>query len=95
LSRMFAGGHDLSGGQWQKIALARAFYRDSPLVILDEPSAALDPRAEFELFSSLRQLLAGRTALFISHRFATVRNADRIYVLEQGRGWRPGRTKSS
>jgi ATP-binding cassette subfamily B protein len=85
LSRMFAGGHDLSGGQWQKIALARAFYRDSPLVILDEPSAALDPRAEFELFSSLRQLLAGRTALFISHRFATVRNADRIYVLEQGR----------
>ena len=85
LSRMFAGGRDISGGQWQRIALARAFYRDAPLVILDEPSASLDPRAEYELFASLREVLAGRSALFISHRFSTVRNADRIYVMEDGR----------
>lgn len=85
LTRMFDGGHDLSGGQWQRIAIARAFYRDAPLVILDEPSAALDPRAEFDLFSSLRTTIAGRSALVISHRFSTVRNADHIYVLESGR----------
>lgn len=84
LSRMFAGGRDLSGGQWQRMALARSFYRDAPLVILDEPSASLDPRAEHELFATLRQALRGRTALFISHRFSTVRGADRIYVLDQG-----------
>lgn len=84
LSRMFSGGRDLSGGQWQRIALARSFYRDAPLVILDEPSAALDPRAEHELFSTLRSTLRGRTALFISHRFSTVRGADRIYVLHRG-----------
>ncbi len=84
LSRIFAGGHDLSGGQWQRVALARSFYRDAPLVILDEPSSALDPRAEYELFSTLRAALEGRTALFISHRFSTVRGADRIYVLHEG-----------
>lgn len=84
LSRLFAGGHDLSGGQWQRVALARSFYRDAPLVILDEPSSALDPRAEHELFSTLRAALEGRTALFISHRFSTVRGADRIYVLHEG-----------
>jgi ATP-binding cassette subfamily B protein len=84
LSRLFAGGQELSGGQWQRVALARAFYRDAPFVILDEPSASLDPRAEYELFRSLRQVLAGRTALFISHRFSTVRGADRIYVLDSG-----------
>lgn len=84
LSRMFAGGRDLSGGQWQRVALARSFYRDAPLVILDEPSSALDPRAEHELFSTLRAALHGRTALFISHRFSTVRGADRIYVLHEG-----------
>lgn len=85
LSRMFAGGQDLSGGQWQRVALARSFYRDAPLVILDEPTASLDPRAEHELFTTLRSALRGRTALFISHRFATVRGADRIYVLHEGR----------
>src|SRR5690625_325287 len=85
LSRMFSGGRDLSGGQWQRVALARAFYRDAPFVILDEPTAALDPKAEHHLFTSLRELLAGRTVLFISHRFSSVRSADRIYVLEQGR----------
>lgn len=84
LSRLFPGGRELSGGQWQRIALARSFYRDAPLVILDEPSASLDPRAEHALFSSLRAALRGRTALFISHRFSTVRGADRIYVLHDG-----------
>lgn len=84
LSRMFKGGVDLSGGQWQRIALARSFYRDAPLVILDEPSSALDPRAEHQLFTTVRAALHGRTALFISHRFSTVRGADRIYVLHEG-----------
>ena len=84
LSRLFAGGTDLSGGQWQRVALARSFFRDAPLVILDEPSAALDPRAEHALFSTLREVLDGRTALFISHRFSTVRGADRIIVLDAG-----------
>jgi ATP-binding cassette, subfamily B, bacterial len=84
LARGYDDGTDLSGGQWQRVALARSFYRDAPLVILDEPSAALDPRAEHELFSTLREALHGRTALFISHRFSTVRGADRIYVLHEG-----------
>jgi ATP-binding cassette, subfamily B, bacterial len=85
LSRRFAGGHELSGGQWQKVAIARAFYRRAPLVIIDEPTASLDARAEYELFSSLHEVLRGRTALIISHRFSTVRAADRIYVLDHGR----------
>jgi ATP-binding cassette subfamily B protein len=84
LSRIFADGRDLSGGQWQRVAIARAFYRDAPLVILDEPTAALDPRAEHDLFASLRDVLHGRTAVFISHRFSSVRVADRIYVLAEG-----------
>jgi ATP-binding cassette subfamily B protein len=78
-------GSDLSVGQWQRVALARAFYRGAPFVILDEPTAALDPRAEQELFDTIRTLLEGRTVLFISHRFSSVRSADRIYVLEEGR----------
>lgn len=85
LSREFPGGTDLSGGQWQRVALARAFYRDAPLVVLDEPTAAMDARAEHDLFASLRTVLAGRSALVVSHRFSTVRSADRIYVLEDGR----------
>lgn len=85
LSRLFSGGRDLSGGQWQRVAIARGYYRDAPLVILDEPSSALDPRAEADLFASLRRTLNGRSAIFISHRFATVRAADRIYVLAGGR----------
>lgn len=84
LSRLFVGGIDLSGGQWQRVALARSFFRDAPLVILDEPSSALDPRAEHDLFATLRDVLSGRTALFISHRFSTVRGADRIIVLDSG-----------
>jgi ATP-binding cassette, subfamily B, bacterial len=85
LSRRFVGGHELSGGQWQKVAIARAFYRSAPMVIIDEPTAALDARAEHELFSSLHEVLRGRSALIISHRFSTVRTADRIYVLDHGR----------
>lgn len=84
LSRMFKGGRELSIGQWQRVALARAFFRDAPFIILDEPTAALDPRAEHALFEALRELLAGRTVLFISHRLSTVRSADRIYVLHEG-----------
>ena len=84
LSRMFDGGRDLSIGQWQRVAIARAFFRDAPFVILDEPTASLDPRAEHALFEALRELLAGRTVLFISHRLSTVRSADRIYVLHEG-----------
>ncbi len=85
LSPEFAGGRDLSIGQWQRVALARAFIRDAPLIILDEPTAALDPRAEHELFNSIRVLYTGRTVLLISHRYSTVRAADRIYVLADGR----------
>ena len=86
LSRRFVGGHELSGGQWQKVAIARAFYRSAaPMVIIDEPTAALDARAEYELFSSLHEVLRGRSALIISPRFSTVRTADRIYVLDHGR----------
>ena len=81
----FEGGSDLSIGQWQRVALARAFFRQAPFVILDEPTAALDPRAEHDLFERIRGLLAGRTVLPISHRFSSVRNADRIYVLQSGR----------
>ncbi|GLW62549.1 ABC transporter ATP-binding protein [Actinomadura rubrobrunea] len=84
LGKEFADGEDLSGGQWQRLALARAFYRDAPLVILDEPTAALDPQAEEELFRRIRSLFAGRTVLLISHRFSSVRGADRIYVLDEG-----------
>lgn len=85
LSRELADGVDLSGGQWQRLALARAFHRDAPLVVLDEPTAALDAVAEAELFDRIRDLLAGRTVLLVSHRFCTVRGADRIVVLDRGR----------
>ena len=85
LGPQFFGGSDLSGGQWQRVALARAFFRDAELVILDEPTAALDPRAEAALFAAVRELFAGRSVVLISHRFATVRLADYIYVLDQGR----------
>ncbi|MBX9244522.1 ABC transporter ATP-binding protein [Actinotalea ferrariae] len=85
LGRELAEGSDLSGGQWQRIALARALYRDRDLVVLDEPSAALDPRAEHELFADVRRMLEGRAALLISHRWSSVRLADHIYVLDGGR----------
>jgi ATP-binding cassette subfamily B protein len=85
LGPYFMGGRDVSIGQWQRIALARAFFRDAPLVILDEPTAALDARAEHDLFTRMRELFKGRAVLLISHRFSSVRSADRIYVLHEGR----------
>jgi ATP-binding cassette subfamily B protein len=85
LGPAYFGGSDLSGGQWQRIALARLFFRDAPIVILDEPTAALDPRAEADLYESMRSLFSGRGVLLISHRFASARTADRIYVLREGR----------
>jgi ATP-binding cassette, subfamily B, bacterial len=85
LGRRFDDGVDLSGGEWQKIALARAYMREAQLLILDEPTAALDARAEYEVFVRFNQLMAGRMAVVISHRFSTVRMADRIVVLGDGR----------
>jgi ATP-binding cassette subfamily B protein len=81
----FLGGVDISGGQWQRVALARAFFRDAPFIILDEPTAALDPRSEAALFASIRELFEHRSTLLISHRFSSVRSADRIYVLADGK----------
>jgi ATP-binding cassette subfamily B protein len=85
LGRRFEQGVDLSGGEWQKLALARAYLRDAQLLILDEPTAALDARSEFEVFRRFSELTAGKMALFISHRFSTVRSADRILVLANGK----------
>jgi len=85
LGRRFDEGVDLSGGEWQKIALARAYIRDAQVLILDEPTAALDARAEYEVFLRFSELVAGRMAILISHRFSTVRMADRIVVLRHGR----------
>ncbi len=85
LARTWWGGHDLSGGQWQRLAIARAFHRDAPLLILDEPTSALDARAEQHVLARLRELAAGKTALVITHRLANTRAADRIMVLDHGR----------
>ncbi|MFC5828164.1 ABC transporter ATP-binding protein [Nonomuraea insulae] len=84
LDRRFKDGHELSGGQWQRIAVARGFHRDAPLLICDEPTAALDARAEHALFERIRSHADGRTVLLITHRLASVRYADRIYVLNHG-----------
>ena len=85
LGKRFNDGVDLSGGEWQKVAIARAYMRDADILILDEPTAALDPRAEYEVFRRFRDLSRGKTAILISHRFSTVRIADRILVIEDGR----------
>ena len=85
LGRTFAGGVELSVGQWQKIALARAFYRDAPVLVLDEPTASIDAKAEAEIFDKVEKLSKGKTLIIISHRFSTVRNADKIYVIENGK----------
>ncbi|OGO62027.1 MAG: ABC transporter ATP-binding protein [Chloroflexi bacterium RBG_19FT_COMBO_49_13] len=85
LGNWFDGGHELSIGQWQKIALARAFFRDAQIIVLDEPTSALDAAAEYEVFQQFRHLATRRTAVLISHRFSTVRMADRIYLLANGR----------
>jgi len=84
LGKWFKGGEELSGGQWQKIALARAFLREAQLVVLDEPTSAMDARAEYEVFQKFRDLMRDRAALLITHRLSTVKMADRIYVLHQG-----------
>lgn len=85
LGRRFNKGQDLSGGQWQKVALARAYMKDAEIMVLDEPTASLDARAEYEVFKRFIGLTKGRTSIIISHRFSTVRMADRILVLEEGR----------
>ena len=85
VGRRFASGVELSGGEWQKIALGRAYMREAQLLILDEPTAALDARAEYEVFQRFKDLTEGKTAVLISHRFSTVRMADRILVLDGGR----------
>jgi ATP-binding cassette subfamily B protein len=85
LGRWFKGGRELSIGEWQKMALARAFIRDAPIIILDEPTSALDARAELDLFTKFRELVRGKTAIVISHRFSTVRMADRIALMHGGR----------
>jgi ATP-binding cassette subfamily B protein len=85
LGRWFSQGQELSIGEWQKLALARAFLRDAQIIVLDEPTSALDPLAEAEVFRQFRQLVGGRSAILISHRFSTVQMADRIYVVDRGR----------
>ena len=84
IGKRFRTGIDLSGGEWQKIAIARAYMRDAQVLILDEPTAALDARAEFEVFQRFKELTHGKTAVLISHRFSSVRMADRIVVLADG-----------
>ena len=85
IGKRFRTGVDLSGGEWQKIAIARAYMRDAQLLILDEPTAALDARSEFEVFQRFKELSEGKTAVLISHRFSSVRMADRILVLANGK----------
>ena len=85
VGRLFEGGHDLSGGEWQRLALARIMYRDADVWILDEPTSSLDPEAEAGIFAELKENLKGRIGIVISHRFSTVRIADRIAVIADGR----------
>ena len=84
IGKRFQNGVELSGGEWQKIAIARAYMRDAHVLILDEPTAALDARSEFEVFQRFKELSEGKTAVLISHRFSSVRMADRILVLADG-----------
>ncbi|MCX6732833.1 MAG: ABC transporter ATP-binding protein [Candidatus Roizmanbacteria bacterium] len=85
VGKMFKEGIDLSGGQWQKLALARTFFKNAPILILDEPTSAIDAKAEYEIFERVQELQKDKTVIIISHRFSTVRNADRILVLDEGR----------
>jgi ATP-binding cassette subfamily B protein len=85
VGRLFEGGHDLSGGEWQRLALARIMYRDADIWILDEPTSSLDPEAEAAIFAELKENLKGRIGIVISHRFSTVRIADRIAVIVDGK----------
>jgi ATP-binding cassette subfamily B protein len=85
LGRLFSEGEELSVGEWQKVALARAFFSDADILVVDEPTSALDAEAEAEVFRSIRKLIRDKAAVVISHRFSTVRTADRIYVMDEGR----------
>jgi ATP-binding cassette subfamily B protein len=85
LGSFFWGGHDISTGQWQKIALARSLFKDAPVMILDEPTASMDPKSEYEFFEKFLKLAREKTVILISHRFSTVRLADKIYVVEEGK----------
>ena len=85
LGTQFADGEQLSGGQWQKLAIARAFYQSAPILIMDEPTSAIDAEAEYEIFNNLEDEYRDKTLILVSHRFSTVRNADRILVIEDGR----------
>ena len=85
LGTEFADGEQLSGGQWQKLAIARAFYQSAPVLIMDEPTSAIDAEAEYEIFNNLEAEYRDKTLILVSHRFSTVRNADRILVIEDGR----------
>lgn len=85
LGKTFEGGEELSTGQWQKVALARAFFRNAPILVLDEPTASIDAKAEAEIFTRVDKLSKDKTVIIISHRFSTVRNADKIYVIDQGK----------
>jgi ATP-binding cassette subfamily B protein len=91
LGRRFDAGVDLSGGEWQKVALARAYLRDAQILILDEPTASLDARSEHEVFQRFAELTEGKLSVLISHRFSTVKMVDRIIVLEKGRISEEGR----
>ena len=91
LGKWFDNGEELSRGEWQKIALARAFLRKSKIILLDEPASSLDPRAEFEIFQKFNELTEGSTAIFISHRLSTVKMADRIFVMDKGKIVESGR----
>jgi ATP-binding cassette subfamily B protein len=85
LGTQFADGEQLSGGQWQKLAIARAFYQSAPVLIMDEPTSAIDAEAEYAIFNSLEAEYRDKTLILVSHRFSTVRNADRILVIDDGR----------
>ena len=85
LGKWFEHGEELSMGEWQKIALARSFLRDAQIIVLDEPTSALDAKSEYEVFNDFKHYLNGRAAVLISHRFSTVKMADRIFVLDDGK----------
>jgi ATP-binding cassette, subfamily B, bacterial len=85
IGKRFRNGVELSGGEWQKVAISRAYMREAQVLILDEPTAALDARSEFEVFQRFKELSDGKTAVLISHRFSSVRMADRILVLADGK----------
>lgn len=84
VGKEFEDGQELSGGQWQKLAIARAFYQKAPVLIMDEPTSAIDTEAEYEIFQNLEKAHNGKTLILVSHRFSTVRNADKIVVIDNG-----------